>query len=228
MRLALSFLAALALVTLAACGGGDDSEPAEPAEPAALAQRVLTEEDAPGSKPDPVEQRQTTVDYDEFIDVLTNVAVDPDAEELTDVFTEGGFEGAILDTRFYGETHSPDAPHISSSVIQLQSEQGAEDALEWIVADDLKPCPKTCAVRISEFDVGGISGARGVHRSASAEDIEALGTEDDVPFDSYRIDFTDGAYAYTVDLHGPPGSVTEDQATDVAHALHERVGDLSS
>ncbi|MBA3376521.1 MAG: hypothetical protein H0U00_12060 [Actinobacteria bacterium] len=225
MRLALSFLAALALVTFAACGGGDDPEPAEPA---ALAQRVLTEEDAPGSKADPVETRQTTVDFDEFIDVLNNVAVDPDAEELADVFTEAGFEGAILDTRFCGETHSGNAPHVTSSVIQLQSEQGAEDALELIVADDLKPCPKTCAVRISEFDVGGISGARGVHRSASAEDIEALGTEDDVPFDSYRIDFTDGAYVYTVDLHGPRGSVTEDQATDIAHALHARVGDLPS
>ncbi|MDQ3379172.1 MAG: hypothetical protein M3546_02455 [Actinomycetota bacterium] len=225
MRFALPLLAALVLLALAACGGDDE---AAPAEPAALAQRVVAEEDAPGSKTDPVEKRQTTVDLDEFIDVLNNVAIDPDADELNDVFLEAGFEAAILDTRFYGETHNPDAPHITSSVIQLQSEQGAKDALEWIVADDRKPCPKTCAVRISEFDVNDVPNAQGVHRSASAEDIEALGTEEDRPFDSYRIGFTVGSFVYTVDLHGPPGSVTEDQATDIAHALHGRVSELSS
>ncbi|MBA2425319.1 MAG: hypothetical protein H0W35_01120 [Actinobacteria bacterium] len=225
MRFAAPLLAALALVTLAACGGGDE---AEPEEPAALAQRVLTEEDAPGSKPDPVETRQTTVDFDEFIDVLNNVAIDPDAEELNDVFTEAGFQAAIIDTRFYGEEHVGGAPHITSSVIQLQSEQGAKDALEWIHADDMKPCPKTCAVQVSEFDVDDISDTPGVHRSQSAEDIEAVGADDDMPFDSYRIAFTDGSFVYTVDLHGPYGSVTEDEATDIAHALHERVGDLSS
>lgn len=225
MRFAPLLLAALALVTLVACGGGDD---AEPGEPAALAQRVLTEEDAPSSKPDPVEKRQTTVDFDEFIDAMSSLAIDPDMDELTDVFTEAGFETAIVDTRFYGETHIGGAPHITSGVIQLSSEQGADDALEWIVADDMKPCPKTCAVRISEFDVDGISDARGVHRSQSAEDIEALGTKEDMPFDSYRIGFTDGVFVHTVDLHGRFGSVTEEQATAIAHALHERVGKLSS
>ena len=149
-------------------------------------------------------------------------------EELTDVFTEAGFVAAILDTRFFGQTHTPDAPHVNSSAIQLQSEQGAEDALEWIINDSMKPCPKSCAVRISEFDVDGIPDARGVHRSASAEDIAARGAEGDMPFDSYSIRFTDGSFVYTVDLHGPPGSVSEDQATRIANALSERVGDLPS
>ena len=225
MRFALLLLATLALVALAACGGGDD---AEPAEPVPLAQRVLAEEDAPGSKPDPVETRQTTVDFDEFIRVLGELAVDPDTEEMTAVFMDAGFEAAIIDTRFFGGTHSPSSPHISSSVIQLQSEEGATSALDWLEADSKKPCPETCAVQISEFDVDGIPDARGVHPSASAEDIEAVGNDDERPFDAYWIGFTDGSSVYTVDLHGPPGSVSEEQAEDIAGALYERIVDLSS
>ena len=225
MRLAVPLLAALMLITLVACGGDDDTQTAKPAP---LTQRVVLEQDAPGSKPDPVEMRQATVDLEEFIETLNNIAIDPDTDEITDVFTEAGFEGAIIDTRFYGETHTRTAPHVNSSVIELGSEQGAQDALAWVVADDMKPCPHTCAVQISEFDVEDIPGARGVRRSASAEDIAALGNEDDIPFESYRISFTDGFFFYTVDLHGPPGSVSESQAIEIATALHHRVGGLSS
>jgi hypothetical protein len=225
VRFALALLAVLALVTSSACG---DEDEAAPTEPVSLEQRVVTAEDAPGSKPDPVETRQTTTDFDEFIDVLGQLAVDPDTEEMTDVFTEVGFEGAIVDTRFFGETHSPDHPHIVSSVIQLQSEEGAASALEWLEADSMKPCPRTCAVQISEFDVEGVPDGWGVHRSQSAEDIEAVGTEGDRPFDSYAIGFTDGSFVYTLDLHGPPGSVSEEEALAIAHALHQRIADLPS
>jgi hypothetical protein len=43
------------MITLVACGGDDD----ETAAPVPPAQRFVTEEDAPGTKPDPVETRQT-------------------------------------------------------------------------------------------------------------------------------------------------------------------------
>jgi len=225
LRFALPLLVALALITLVACGGKDDTETAEPAP---LAQRVLTEEDAPGSKPDPVETRQTTDDFDEFIRVLGELAVDPDMEEMTAVFMDAGFEAAIVDTRFFGETHSQSSPHIGSSVIQLQSEEAATSALDWLEADKMKPCPKTCAVQISEFDVDDIPDARGVHASASAEDVEAVGNADERPFDAYWVGYTDGSFVYTVDLFGPPGSVSEQQAVDIASALHHRVSALPS
>ena len=217
MRLALPLVAVLALIALSACGGGDD------AEPVVLAQRVVEEADAPGSKTDPVETRQTTVDFEEFASILGERSVDADADELRDVFTEAGFEAAIIDARFFGETHTPDALHVFSSAVQLQSEEGAESALEWFAADSMKPCPHTCAVRISEFDVDDIPDARGVHRSQSAEDIEAVGTAEDVPFDSYEILFADGPFVYRIAVSGPPGSVTEAQAKDIAGALYERV-----
>jgi hypothetical protein len=92
----------------------------------------------------------------------------------------------------------------------------------------MKPCPRTCANQISEFDVNGVPDAWGVRRSQSAEDIEAVGAEGDVPFDSYGMGFTDGSLVYTLDLHGPPGSVSEEQALDIARALYERIVDLPS
>jgi hypothetical protein len=120
VRFAITLVAALVMITLVACGGGDG----EPAEPVPLAQRFLTAEDAPGSKRDFVETRQTTVNFDEFIAVLSEHAVDPDQEEMTTVFQEAGFKGAGLDVRFYGDTHSPTAPHLFSWFIELDSEDG--------------------------------------------------------------------------------------------------------
>jgi hypothetical protein len=210
----------LALVTFVGCSGDDD---AESADPVPLTQRVLTAEDAPGSKPDPVEKPQATADFDEFIVVLGDMSVDPDIAEMTGVFEEAGFEGARTETRFYGETHAPTAPHVHSSVIQLQSEEGATSALDWLETDTRKPCPMSCAVQRSEFDVDDIPGARGIHLSATAEDIERVGTEDERPFDGYWVGFTDGSSVYTVDLHGAPGSVSEEQALEIANAYYERV-----
>ena len=81
----------------------------------------------------------------------------------------------------------------------------------------------SCAVQRSEFDVGDIPGARGIHRSATAEDIERVGTADERPFDSYWVGFTDGSFVYTVDLHGPPGSVSEEEALEIAGTYYERL-----
>ena len=219
MRFAIPLLVALSTVALVACGGGDD----ESAAPAPLAQRFVTTEDAPGWKDDPVEKGQTTEDFDEFIAGLSELAVDPDEEEMTTVFQEAGFKGAGVDTRFFGETHSRTAPHVSSSFIELESEAGATSALDWLETDSRKPCPMSCAVQISTFDVDDLADARGVHRIATAEDIERVGTEDQQPFDSYWVGFTNGAFVYTVDLHGPPGSVSEEQALDIASAYYDRL-----
>jgi hypothetical protein len=222
VRLAASFLAALALVTCVACAGDDDAETGGPAT-LTLSQRLVSAEDAPDSKADPVEQGGTTVDFDEFIQTLSEMAVDPDPDEMTGVFEEAGFRAAGTETRFYGETHSRDAPHLTGSVIELESEDGATSALDWLETDRRKPCPMSCAVDRSGFDVDDIPGARGIHLSATAEDIERVGTEDERPFDGYWIGFTDGSFVYTVDLHGPPGSVSEDQAQEIATAYYERI-----
>jgi hypothetical protein len=164
-----------------------------------------------------------SVDFDEFIASLSEIAVDPDKDEMTMVFQEAGFEGAGVDARFFGKTHAQDVPHVFSSFIELESADGATSALEWLETDSRKPCPMSCAVQISTFDVDDIADARAVHRIATAEDIESFGTEDQVPFDSYWVGFTDGAFVYTVDLHGPPGSVSEEQALDIAGAYYDRL-----
>jgi hypothetical protein len=224
VRFAIPFVVALAAVALVACGGGDD----EAAPPLPVAQRFVTAEDAPGSKPDPVETRQTTEDFDEFIQTLSDMAINPDRDEMIALFEEAGFEGAGADARFFGETHPPPefgsrVPHVFSSEIELESEEGATNVLDWLQEDELKPCPMSCAAQRTEFDVDGISGARGVHRSASSEDIQEMGTGDEQPFDEYWIGFTGGSVVYTMTLRGPPGSVTEEQALDIATAYHDRL-----
>ena len=223
MRLAILLLAGLAAMSLVACGGDDEAPPA----PLPLAQRFVAAEDAPGSKPDPVETRRTTEDFDEFIQVLSDMAIDPDRDAMIALFEEAGFKGAGADARFFGETHPPDfgepVPHVFSSEIELGSEEGATSALDWLQEDRMKPCPMSCAVQRSEFDVDDVSGARGVHRSASSEDIREMGTGDEEPFDEYWVGFTVGSVVYTMSLHGPPGSVTEEQALEIATAYHDRL-----
>jgi hypothetical protein len=72
--------------------------------------------------------------------------------------------------------------------------------------------------------VDGIPDARGVHRIATAEDIEAAGTESEQPSDSYWVGFTVGSVVYVMELHGPPGgSVSEEQGQEIASAYYDRL-----
>jgi hypothetical protein len=223
MRLAISLLVAVTAATLVSCGGNDDETAAAPLP---VAQRFVTAEDAPGSKPDPVETRQTTVDLDEFITALSDFAVDPDTEELTALFKDAGFKSAGVDTRFFGQKHSSETSvHVFSSFIEVGSEDGAKSALDWLETDQMKPCPMSCAVQRSSFQVDDIPDARGVHRVATAEDIERVGTSDERPQDDYWIGFTEGPIVYTMVLHGHavPGTVSEVQAQQIAKAYYDRL-----
>ena len=213
MRFAARLLVPLTTVALVACG----------AEPVPVAERFPTAVEAPDTKPDPDEKRQIADDFDEFLVALTPALMDPDREEMTTAFQEADFIRAGVDFRFFGETHSPEAPHLISWFIELDSEDGASSARDWLEADTMKPCPHSCATRVNSFNVEGIPDARGVHRIATAEDIEAAGFEDEVPNDSYWVGFTIGSIVYTVDLHGPPGSVSQEQALAIASTYYDRL-----
>jgi hypothetical protein len=190
MRLAVSVFVAVTAVTLVGCGGSDD----ETSTPVTLAQRFVSAEDAPGSKPDPVEKRETTTDFDTFISALTEGLIDSDRDELTTIFEAESFKSAGRDARFYGETHSPETSnHVFSSFTELSSDEEATTALDWFESDQMKPCPGSCAVQRSSFAVEDIPGARGVHRVATEEDIERVGTPDERPLDAYWIGFTNDA-----------------------------------
>jgi hypothetical protein len=73
--------------------------------------------------------------------------------------------------------------------------------------------------------VDDIPGARGVHRVATAEDIERVGNSDERPQDDYWIGFTHGPIVYSMLLHGHavPGTVSEEQAQQIATAYYERL-----
>ncbi len=163
------------------------------------------------------------MDLDGFIVAFSPALIDPDETEMTTVFQEAGFKGAGVDTRFYGEAHSPTAPHLFSWFIELDSDDGASSVLDWIEADANKPCPQSCAAKINSFDVDGIPDVRGVHRIATAEEIEAAGTENEVPSEHYLVGFTIGSIVYTVALSGPPGSVSEEEVQGVTRAFYERL-----
>lgn len=213
MRFAARLLVPLTTVALIACG----------AEPVPVVERFPTAAEAPDTKPDPVEKRQIADDFDEFLVALTPALMDPDRDEMTTAFQEADFIGAGVDFRFFGETHSPEAPHLITWFIELDSEDAASSARDWLEADTRKPCPHSCATRVNSFNVEGIPDARGVHRIATAEDIEAAGLENEVPNDSYWVGFTIGSIVYTVDLHGPPGSVSQEQALAIASTYYERL-----
>jgi hypothetical protein len=217
-------LAVVAVLGLTACGG--DGGQATSTGPLALDQRVVTEEDASNSKPDPVEKTVTVSGPDEFISRLGESFVDPSPEDVA-AFKSAGFVQAIDDTRFLplgmSTSHSPANPHIHSTVMQFESGDGAKTAENIEHEDSLRPCPESCATSIEAFDVADIPGALGTRRHASQEDIDATGDSKLHPFDEYEVVFTDGVFAYRVRLNGPPGSVSEDQAEEIAKSLYERV-----
>ena len=220
MKAFLLALAATAALGLAACSGGDGETTATG--PLTLEQRVVTEEDAPGSKPDPVEKRQVAPDRQTFADTMGDAFVNPTDEEKAKLGTIG-FVQAIRDTRFFGDTHSRDALHTFSLVIQFDSPDAAKEMADFFHTDGVRPCPESCAFQVSEFDVAGIPGATGVRRVATEEDIKAAGTGENRPHDSYAIQFADGDFAYRIELGGLPGEPSEDKAVEIATALYERV-----
>jgi hypothetical protein len=194
--------------------------------PLPVAQRFVSVADAPGTKPDPVEKRATTRDFDTFIAALGDASVNPNRAEMLKVFHRAGFVSAGEDARFYGKTHSSETSvHVFSSYIELRSDDAAKSALDWLETDHMKPCPKSCAVRISGFDVHHIPDARGVHRVATADVIARAGNTDERPQDDYWIGFAIGPIVYTVLLHGHavPGTVSEDQAQSIAKAYYDRL-----
>jgi hypothetical protein len=222
VRLVVPVLASLAAISLVACSGGKN----EASTPPTLAQRFVTAADAPGSKPDPVEKRKTTTDFDTFISALGDTSIDPDTNEMTTLFKDAGFKSAGVDARFFGETHSPETSlHVFSSFIEVGSEDGAKSALDWLETDQMKPCPMSCAVQRSTFAVDHIPDAKGVHRVATAKDIDRVGRSDEQPQDDYWIGFTHGPVVYTMLLHGHavPGTVSEDQAQQIASAYYDRL-----
>jgi hypothetical protein len=191
-------------------------------------QRVVTEADAPDSKPDPVEKPVEVNGPDEFISKLGERFVNPTQKEIGD-FKNGGFVRALHVTRFIPETpdgpHSRNLPHIFSLAMQFDSAQGAKDALETLRLDSLRPCPETCGQSAEEFDVPDIADAFGTHRSATAESIQQAGDTKGRPFDEYQIGFSDGVFAYRMILDGSPGKVTQNQAEEIAKSLYDRVKD---
>jgi hypothetical protein len=219
VRWAIALLLILAMTTLAGCGGNDKS-----AAPLPIAQRFITANEAPGSKPDPDEARQVTKDFDDFLAALNEQAINPKKTEIAKAFRRADFQSAGIDLRFYGKQHIPgSSTHVGSSFVALKSRDGAIRALDWLAGDSGKPCPKSCATRINTFDVDDLPDGRGVRRIATAEDIKSGGFVGENPGEHYWVGFAIGDLVYTVDLFGRPGAVSEKQVLEIANAYYDRL-----
>ena len=215
----------VALATCAVACGGDGGNETEAAQPLTLRQRVVNESDAPDSKADPVETLLTAHSLDELKGWADKDYVETpqiDASELKTL----GFAGAIHETRFFpkepGGPHRGDVPHVRSLVGQFGSAKAAVRVMDLLYKNDLKPCPGRCAMSFEEFDVSGVSDAKGVRRYVTAERLDQL-QESGEPRDGYTVVFADGPYAYQVELFGPMGEVSEEQVEEIVGKLHDRV-----
>jgi hypothetical protein len=218
VRAALFTIAALLAIGVVACGGDGGG-----GEPLTLEQRLLRESEVPGSEPDPVETRVGPAGLDEFASFADYVAA---ADIERSKLEAAGFVSAVHDTRFYpaapGASHTGEEPHVRMLVARFDSEDGAREGADLLHEKSLEPCPETCAQRITEFEVSGIADARGIRHYTSAEELKATG-EPGEPFDSYAILFTDGVFAYELEVFGPPGEVSKEQIEEIAGKVYERV-----
>jgi hypothetical protein len=221
VRAGLLLLALAAVLGVAACGGGDE------ADPLTLDQRFIQAGDTPGYEPDPLEGgRGSWDDVREFVDQTEEQLVSATPGEAEEFLTKAGFVRAIGGTRFMpgsdGE-HSPGDAHVVMGVLQFEFEEGARDAVDWFHDDGSQPCPGKCAVTISEFEVDGISDAKGVRRVVTAEALRQTGEEGE-PSDAYDIRFADGPFAYYVATFGRPGDATTEAVTEgIAKRIYDRV-----
>ena len=139
---------------------------------------------------------------------------------------EAGFVSGLVDTRFFpsepGAEHVGAEVHVATLVMQVASEEEAADMAGLLHDDGLEPCPGSCAVDISEFEVDDIPDAQGGARTQTAEDLEATGAEGD-PFSAYSISFADGPFAYEVDMFGPPDKVSQEQLEEIVRNVYGRV-----
>jgi hypothetical protein len=220
----LLLLCVAAVLGVTACGGNSTSN--EPSGPLGLEQRTPNESDAPGSHPDPVEKTETASTPFEFVQRMGDQFVNPTKQERKEFLTLG-FVQAIRDTRFFpsepGAEHSKGDAHLFDMTLQFKTDAAAKRMAQVFNIDSQRPCPHSCATSVALFKVDGIPGAYGVRRYATEADIQAAGTSQDHPYDSYEIYFADGVFAYRVDLSGPPGTTSEDKAKEIAQNFYDRV-----
>lgn len=206
---------------------GDDDEEGNDAASGAqltLEQRIASGTDAPETEADPVETPRRASGPDEFLSTMDDMFGNATAAEKQR-FAEG-LVSALQSARFYpddpGGEHSPELPHLVTFVAEYETEDGAQSAAKFLNEDAGRPCPEECATEAEAFEVDGVPDAMGLHRYATQEQIDELGT-DERAYDSYSISFASGTFAHWLDLFGAPGAVSEEQVEAIAQKLYGRV-----
>ena len=184
---------------------------------------MLSEADAPGSLPDPVETRQTASSLDELAAWQDMPAAEIDPSKLE----EAGFVSAIHETRFFPETpgdpHTRDARSRSDPCCPVRL--GGRSAYRASTY-----CTRT------PFSLARVAARRGSSRStcpacpmrracsapSRPSDCRKRVKRASLPTRSRSRSPTAGS-CYQLEGFGPPGSITEQQVEDIAKKLHDRV-----
>lgn len=205
-------VSALSLAALAGCGGDDD----EGASAASLKRQLLPVSEWSGLK---VER---TFEWDNPIDAVHEGLPTPEGTPLSrsvEVFEDAGFEAGAGERLVAARGEPFHGPQVTVDVIQLGSEEGAGDALEYVSKEALKqPCFAVCSVGAEEISVPGIPGAKGSHLTPLPEPPEGAPP----PFEAYGVGFTIGSRLFVVNAGAEPGQVGKQQVMDAAAALYER------
>ena len=207
-RLTLATLVVVSLALLAGCGG---SQSGTGGAPLTLEQRLVRagqladwSETAP-----PATIGEATTFVDQIRDTL--IAATP-AQAIAEL-ERLGFAGAS----FSSLGKPPNHVEGGSAVVELGSEADARAVQDWAVRDSLSPCPNICTVDITEFEVGDIPQAVGIHRTRQPDST-------DPPFQYYEVSFTDGPFYYVVLAWGDPAHmVSKDDVIASARDLWEQV-----
>jgi hypothetical protein len=206
----------LIVIGLAAAGcGGNGGE--DEAKPLSLEQRLLSPADAPGFTQQTAQFEWN--DAQQVVDEGIGPALpQQNAAEATRVLEDANFiDGAARVLSKPGTKEN-----LITIVLRFGSPGGGTSVLRWLHEQDLAPCTGNCGIRISELAVDGIPEAAGAQRVVN----EAAAGATPPPWDRYIIEFTDGAFLYSVERASPYQTPTDGDATDAedaAQALYDRV-----
>ena len=200
-------LVAVAGLLPLACGGDEDAEPLQ------LEQRLPTADDAPGfAEVRTFDWREPEGPVDEGFAFTQDFPETRD--EALETLRDGGYVRGVASVRSRAENDN-----LVVMVLQLGSEDAARETMDALYAFEQKRCVEACNVRVSEFDLDGIDGGRGIEKVVGAP----IAGQESPPFDRYVMLFADGPFLYLVERAAPPGSIERDEAIDAAATLHERV-----
>jgi hypothetical protein len=191
---AAGLLISLAVVNLAACGGGG-GDASDKVSAASLKSRLLPVSVLPGFR------HQRTFDWSDPVNLVGQGLPLPETiqpSSAVKTFEDAGFRGAVGERLVTGKP--PDIGELTVGVVKLASAAGALKTRDWMHAQALRqPCFSACIFEPSELPISGVATAKAVQQVPNAEVRKEPGPP---PPTRYLVEFTQGPYLYFANTDG--------------------------